>query len=253
LRGTAEPLILHAYTISSTPTGGNSIVSPFYALGGDLSRIYGSCSPATFEILSHVRTLTQTYLVRWGYASDLDPASNAQVMSCDVQLQNLYSRILQCPSTEDGTMPDWIYESCRIAALMWCRSIIHGTALADSAHIIYARNTGRETTDTTLITALHATIMRTNTSSCWGDLRGVFLWVCLVGGAASWPSSQTDSFEQESPLPAQTWMRKCFALYSLKAAVSVPFDQTGSTIQALRTMLQVRHWTELKNHAQRIS
>jgi hypothetical protein len=256
LRGTPEPPILHDYalgTIRPTPTGSHYLVSPLYAPGGDLSCIYGACSPTTLEILTDMRTLTQTYLARWGYVSDLDPASDAQVMSYDVQLQKLYSRILQCPSSEDDIMPDWIYESCRIAALMWCRSIIHGTPLADSAQIICARNTGHDATDMTLLTALHAAVMQTNTSSCWGDMRGVFLWVCLVGGAASWPSSQTVLFENEALSPVQAWMRKCFALLSVKAAVSVPFDQTSSTIQALRTMLQVRHWTELKNHARRVS
>jgi hypothetical protein len=256
LRGTTEPPTLQDPALAeftSTLAGSNIFDLPQYAPHDDLSGIYGACSAATFEILSHIRTLTQTYLARWDYVSDLDPASDIHIVSCDAQLQDLYSRILLCPSSEHERSPDWAYESCRIAALIFCRSIIHGTSLANSAKSIYPRNPARESTDISLLEALHAAVMQTDTSCCWGDMRGVFLWVCLIGGAASWPSSRLRSIEHESPSPAQSWMRKCFALYSIKAAVSVPFDRAGSTIQALRTMLQVRHWVDLNNNARKFS
>jgi hypothetical protein len=240
-------------TFSSTLAGGDSFGSPLYAPNGDLSGIYGVCSAATFETLSHMHTLTQTYLARWDYVSDLDPASDTHLVSCDAQLQDLYSLILLRPSSEHEAIPDWTYESCRIAALIFCRSIIHGTSLADSAKSLYPRNPARESADTSLLEALYAAVMQTDTSGCWGDMRGVFLWVCLVGGAASWPSSRLISIQHEGPSPAQSWMRKYFALYSIKAAVSVPFDRAGSTIQALRTMLQVRHWVDLNNNTRKFS
>jgi hypothetical protein len=256
LRGTAEPPILQDSDVAaftSTRASGNSLVSPLYAPHGDLSCIYGACSAAAFEVLSLMHTLTQIYLARRVYASDLDPAADAQVVSCDAQLQDLYARMLRCPSSEDDIIPDWMYESCRIAALIYCRSIIHGTRLADSARSIHACNTSHEPISMTLLEALHTAVMRTDTSSCWSNMRGVFLWVCLVGGAASWPSSRMISIEHEIPSPAHAWMRKCFALFSVKAAMSVSFDQAGHAIQALRTMLEVRHWTDLKNNAQRHS
>jgi hypothetical protein len=100
---------------------------------------------------------------------------------------------------------------------------------------------------------LHAAVMQTDISACWGDMRGTFLWICLVGGAAAWPLSRMVSIEHESPTPTQAWIRKFFALYAIKAIVSVPFDNAGSTIQALRTMLQVRHWVDLNNNARSLS
>jgi hypothetical protein len=251
LRGTTEPPTLQDPALAeftSTLAGSDIFSSHQYAPNDDLSGIYGACSAATFEILSYIHTLTQTYLARWDYVSNLDSASNIHIVSCDAQLQNLYSRILLCPSSEDAAIPDWIGESCRIAALIFCRSIIHGTSLANSAKSVYPRNPARQSTDTSLLEALHAAFMRTDTSRCWGDMRGVFLWVCLIGAAASWPSSRLISIEHEGPSSARSWTRKCFALYSIKAAVSVPFDRAGSTIQALRTMLQVRHWVDLNNN-----
>jgi hypothetical protein len=257
LRGNAEPLMLRHYipnTITTAPADGNCLVSPLYAPHGDLSPLYGVCSAATFDVLSDMHNLTQMYLARWRYVSDLDPASNAQVASCDAQSQQIYTRLLRRPPIEEDNRPDWVYESCRLAALIYCRSIVHGTSLAESAGTLHAQRTGHELTSTTLLSALHAAIMRTDTRSCWGDMRGVFLWVCLVGGAASWPPSRLASVEYEEQNPsAQAWARKCFALCAVRSAVSIPFGQAGTTIEALRTMLQVRHWMDLNNSAHRAS
>jgi hypothetical protein len=191
--------------------------------------------------------LTQTYLLRWDCVSDLDPGANAQVLSCDAQLRQIYTRLLHFPSTENDHTPDWVYESCRIAALLYSRSIVEGTSLANSARSIHVVNTGQELRSTTLLSALHAAIMQTDTHSCWNNLRGVFMWVCFVGGAASWASMRYSAAEQAETSRASAWMRKCFALYAVKAAVSVPFDRAGATIQALHTVLQVWHWMSLSN------
>ncbi|KAF2832365.1 hypothetical protein CC86DRAFT_442635 [Ophiobolus disseminans] len=248
LRGTTEPPMLREVAPSTIPSIFADITgldSPLYAPRGDLSSIYGFCSAPTFEILSEMHQLTQTFLARWRFVSDLNPASNAQVASCDAQLQQLYARLLRRQSVENDLMPDWIYETCRLTALIYCRSIVYGTSLADSAGTIHAQSSR-----TTLLSALHAAVMQTDTRRCWGDMRGVFLWVCLVGGAASWPSSRFSSNDlEEDTSPAQAWARKCFALYALKTVVSVRFPQAGTIVQALRTMLQVRHWLDLNSGA----
>jgi hypothetical protein len=257
LRGDAEPLMLRDFaprTTASIPSHGDSPVSPLYAPHGDLTSIYGLCSAATFEVLNDMHNLTQTYLARWRYVADLDPASSAQVASCDAQLQQIYTRLLQRPSTQGDPAPDWVYESCRLAALIYCRSIVHGASFADSAATMYAHSTDHEVTGMTLLSSLHAATMQIDARSCWGDMRSVFLWVTLIGGAAAWPQPRPYSIEDEDENSiTRAWIRKCFALYAIRAAVSVPFHQAGPTIEALRTMLQVRHWLDLSNGGQRIS
>jgi hypothetical protein len=246
LRGNPEPFMFRDFaprTIASSQFGGNSFVSPLYALHGDFPSIYGLCSAATLEIISNMHNLTQTYLTRWEYASSLEPVLHAQVASCDAQTQQAYVRLLQYPSTFNDTSLDWVYESCRLAALIYCRSIVHGSSLAESAATMYA-NADQEVTNMTLLSALHAAIMQTDTRDCWGEMRGVFLWVCLVGGAAAWPRPRFNSvvdYAAEHSL-SEAWVRKCFSLLCIKAALSVPFYHAGTTIEALRTMLQVRQW-----------
>jgi hypothetical protein len=247
LRGTNEPLVLHEMmpSILSEHVGP---VSPLHAPHGDLSTIYGVCSASTLEIISDMHHLTQIYLARWSFVSDLDPAIHSQVTSCDAQIQQIHVHLMSRQSIANAPIPDWVYETCRLTALIYCRSIAQNMSLADSGAIIHTRDTDTHHSSTTLLSTLHAAMMQTDTRSCWGDLRGVFLWVCLVGGAASWPSSRYSSAEfAEMTTPAQAWARKCFALYALKTTVSVPFDQAGTMIQALRTMLQVRHWLDLNS------
>ncbi|KAH8723409.1 hypothetical protein GQ44DRAFT_741037 [Phaeosphaeriaceae sp. PMI808] len=221
---------------------------------GGISNLHQHIATNITLILNDMQNLTQTYLTRWRCVSDLDPASNAQVPACDAQIQQIYIRLLAYHPTGGDMMPDWIYESCRLAAILYCSSIVHGSSLAESGETIYAHSTSPDLPSTTLLSALNAAVMQTDTRSCWGDMRGVFLWVCLVGGAASWPQSQFSSGEiGEEVSLSQLWARKYFALFTIRAAVSVPFDQTGNTIQALRTMLHVRHWMDLNNGAQRAS
>lgn len=221
-----------------------STISPLYAPHGDMLNIYGSCSIGAFEIISDMYALSQTFLARCSYGGNIHPAPNAAVAAYDAQLQQIYSRLRLRPSTEADLTPDWVYESCRLAALIYCRSIVRGVSLAESANLMHPRGSGPEADSTTLLLALHEALMRTDTRGCWGStMRGVFLWVCLVGGAASWPSARFSAgIDGEDTSPSSTWARKCFALYAVRASVSVPFEYADSMIQALRTMLQVRHW-----------
>ncbi len=234
LRGQPEPALLQSTSpsrLSPPPfSGDSSPVSPLFVPYNNMSQIFRSCSPATFDILRDMHVVTQTFLARWKYASDRQPTSHGQVAICDAQLQQIYSQLLAQPPTEPGHSADWIYESCRLAALIYCGSIVQGTTLADS---------------TTLVLALHEAFMKTDTRACWGsDLNGVFQWVCLVGGAASWSPSANEV------LPALAWAKKCFGLNAIRACLSVGFDQADTTIQALRTMLKVRHWMALNARPQ---
>ncbi|CAO2650122.1 Nn.00g014140.m01.CDS01 [Neocucurbitaria sp. VM-36] len=258
LRGQVEPELLQNLSLSRLSAAlprDDGPISPLQGPHGDISRIYNSCSVGTFEIVRDMYLITQTFLARWNHLGNTQPTSGACVATCDAQSQQTYSRLLQCPSTEDDLAPDWIYESCRLAALIYCRSIVHCATLSESGHIPHARSSGHNQEPTTLLSALHDSLGRTDTRACWGnDMRGVFLWVCLVGGAASWSSARfAFGIEGEASPPTSTWARKCFALYAVRASVSVPFEHSGDTVQALRTMLQVRYWLMMSIGSETVS
>ena len=241
LRGRPEPAMLQGFTpnqISSGLSVSPRPISPLYAPGGEISRLYGSCADETFEIIRDMHDLTRSFIGRWNY-----PASEAPL--AEAHLEQIYTRLLYRPSTEDNITPDWIYECCRIAALIYCRSIVQGMPLAQSGNIMYARSSGAGT-GTTMISALHHAFEQTDRTRHWDDMCGVLLWVCLVGGAASWPSFQSLYADVPDAQSSPAWTRKCFALYAVRSSLSVNFNHADAIVEAQRSMLQVQHLISLR-------
>lgn len=222
-----------------------SSISPLSTPLEDMTRLYRSCSASTSEIVNDMQRCTHIFLARWNSLGGVQTTSNERLANFDLQLQDIYSRLLSLPSTKVELARDWVYESCRLAALIYCRSIVHGTAFSDSANTTHAGTAGSGSESVTLLPALHDALGRTDTQNCWGfDLSGVFLWVTLIGAAASWSSEIPWS---ETTLHSLPWLRKRFALYAVRAAVSVPSEHADTTILALRTMLQVRRCMAVKS------
>ncbi|XP_014562140.1 hypothetical protein COCVIDRAFT_84689 [Bipolaris victoriae FI3] len=213
---------------SETLSENGILISPLSPPITHASQLYRVCSVGTAGIIMEIQNFTDI----------------GQLANCDSQLQSIYSRLLLLPSTESDITPDWIYESCRIAALIYCRSMVHGISLAESAGIVHPATARSDAKSATLLLALHETLERTNKQNCWGhDLAGVFLWVTLIGASASWASARLESIDDSQKA---IWAAKCFSLHAVRAALSVSSDNIDSTIHALRVFLQVRHWVAVK-------
>ncbi|EUC41873.1 hypothetical protein COCMIDRAFT_104974 [Bipolaris oryzae ATCC 44560] len=213
---------------SKTLSDNGILISPLSPPITHASHLYRVCSVGTAGIIMEIQNFTDI----------------GQLANCDSQLQSIYSRLLLLPSTESDITPDWIYESCRIAALIYCRSMVHGISLAESASNVHPATAGSDMKSATLLSALHETLEKTNKQSCWGhDLTGVFLWVTLVGASASWTSARLESKDDSQ---TAIWAAKCFSLHAVRAAVSVSSDNIDATIYALRVFLKVRHWVAVK-------
>lgn len=222
-------------------------VSPLYTPHGDLSILYGTCTDSTYDILSDMHELTRTFMLRWNYVSDVyPPQSSTELASYDAHMQQIYRRLLLRPSTDDDITPDWVYESCRLAALIYCRSIVQGVPLSDAANVMHAGSSSIDMSGTTIITALHNALDNTDKQGNWGAMCGVFLWICLVGGAASWPSTAPLYGERDENQAGTAWVRKCFALFAVKSALRCGFEHAGAVVEAQRTMLQVQNLISLK-------
>ncbi|ORY08359.1 hypothetical protein BCR34DRAFT_626257 [Clohesyomyces aquaticus] len=228
LRGLPEPAMLHGYIpgfIKSDMLNRGPPVSPLYAPGGDLSSIFGHCSDA-----------------------------NAELASYDDHMQQIYIRLLSRPSADDDVAPDYVYESCRLAALIYCSSIVQGLPFSESASAMHARGSAVEVGEAfafhnpgaTRLSALHSVLDYTDKSDDWGIMYGVYSWICLVGGAAAWPSTNMIYGEPNDLQTSAAWMRKCFALWAVKAGICVGFEQAAPATEAQRTMLQVQNLINLK-------
>lgn len=219
-------------------------ISPLSPPIKQTAHLYANCSVGTAGIILEIQKCTDIFLARWNQASNGHRISSGQLANCDSQLHVIYSRLASLPSTENDISPDWIYESCRIAALIYCQSLVHGTSLANSASAMHTATDRSGSRSGTVLSALHEALDKTDTRRCWGpDLSGVFLWVTLIGASASWDLARLQPVENPQ---TTTWAAKCFSLYAMRAAVSGPFDRSDATILALRTFLKVRHWVAVK-------
>jgi hypothetical protein len=206
-----------------------------------MSGIYGSCSEETYSIIYDMHELTQVFLARWNYVGGVyPPSSSAEVASFDLNMQQIYTRLLLRPSSTDPLSTDWVYESCRLTALIYCRSIVQGVSLAESADVMHAPHSGAGNSGITVIQALHSALDNTDKRGHWGDLAGVFLWVCLVGGAGSWSSEQSVYGERDDGQQPSAWIKKTFSLYAVKSAMAIGAEHAGPVVEAQRTMLRVQ-------------
>jgi hypothetical protein len=223
-------------------------ISPLFAPHGNLTALYGSCSDATYEILCDMHELTQTFTLRWNYVGDMFASqAAADLASYDGHMQQIYSRLLLRPSAEDDITPDWVYESCRLAAIIYCRSIVQGVPLSDSANIMHARSSSMDLSGTTIVSALQNALDNTDKKGYWGNMSGVFLWICLVGGAASWPSLVQPAYEErDQTQTSAAWVRKCFALWAVKSSLGCGLEHAAAVVETQRAMLQVQSLINLK-------
>jgi len=254
LRGQAEPDMLHGFAPSrrqSITYARSPPISPLYPLHEDISGIYGSCSDATYAILHDMHELTKTFLTRWNYVGGLyPPSSDAELAAYDVSMTQIYTRLLYRPSSQNDVTPDWYYESCRLAALIYCRSIVQGMPLADSANVMNNETSpGTNGAKITIKQALHNALDSTDKRNHWGNVNmsGVFLWVCLVGGAGSWPSTRSVYGERDEDQAPEAWIKKCFSLYAVQCAIAEASEHASAVVESQRTMLQVQSLINLRS------
>lgn len=107
-------------------------------------------------------------------------------LSSDRQ-KSLYLHILNSPipclsSSSDSSGMTWIYESCRLAGIIFAAAIRYGVPISRAAPIA-----AQDVDDKFLLENLCRAIYRSPYSSrpFWGELGGCFLWVSLVSASLS--------------------------------------------------------------------
>ncbi|KAH9875599.1 hypothetical protein IAQ61_003063 [Plenodomus lingam] len=229
------------HRISILPGNSAHLISPLCAPQGNVLDLLNHCSLPTFQILSEMHIYTNSLLAH-------SPPSSP----CTTRSQHLHTHLLSRASTADDAAPDWIYESCRLAASLYCWPILPARRTHASPALKRKLQPSPPRLEYhALVTALHTALMRTNTSAYWSEeLRGCFLWTCLVGAVASWslvPSQLAGrgrnrgcEFRNKDTISDVSQARKFFALHAIRAAVSVPLGRVDGAVLALYTFLRVR-------------
>ena len=96
-----------------------------------------------------MHSLTRTFILRWSYVHTTGGADAMAASSYDSLMEHTYARLLLRPPAlddkgrgdEEAKARASVYEACRLAALIYTRSIVQGAALADSGDVVHARPT----------------------------------------------------------------------------------------------------------------
>ncbi len=165
-------------------------------------------------------------------------------------------RLASLPSAYTPGLPttnDWVYETCRITALIYTSAIIMRIPFAAAADpsqnpILFELGTPADAQDagysfaTPLTEVLYEALERTATLTAWSDMSGVFYWVCAVGAAAA-RNSVTINMIQRPRFRSEVytvWIRRSFVMFSLRTVVLLVFKHTIPTIMAQKKLLRVQ-------------
>ncbi|EON65083.1 hypothetical protein W97_04318 [Coniosporium apollinis CBS 100218] len=130
---------------------------------------------------------------------------------------------------------DWMYESCRLAALIYCRMVLPRIPSAVTGAFPPLSVLGRD---------LYRSLTGTDASDCWGDMAGVLYWCSLVGGAAMRPvpdTSETDRWEdvEGSDFEESEHRRRWPTLLAVRLTIWLAFQYADMVTTTLRRFICV--------------
>ena len=138
--------------------------SPLYCPSGTFEQVRQSnrCSQATLQIIYGARDLIDLLLIHRE-----NEEVRIEISTVKAQLESQ----LSASNPQSPSHGDWIFESCRVAALIILQAVEQTTPLA-SCNPLLAES---------LVQALE----KTDIGGIWGDMLGVLYWVLVIGLASA--------------------------------------------------------------------
>ncbi|KAF2006209.1 hypothetical protein P154DRAFT_422900 [Amniculicola lignicola CBS 123094] len=219
------------------------------------------CTPIIFELLCDMRELTDLFVAyhkTLNTVQDLETVENEPVpwpsaADYDAKVSEIQARLSALPTASTPGFPttnDWVYESCRIAAIIYASAIIMCVPFSVAAEngrapfpVELPLPTKPNHLDSPRLTQLlYETLERTDTTDIWGDMSGVLYWVAMVGAAAA----RTPTSINMLPVPGSrrdaysTWIRRCLIMHSTRVMIILIFQYPLPIIAAQKRMLKVQ-------------
>lgn len=230
------------------------------------------CSTFTLDILSDMRDLTSIFLAHntnLNQIYDVDAVEIERLSTPD----EVYKATLFAIRTNLACLPsahtpgiavsgDWVYEACRIAAIIYTNAIVMGvpfSVAADPNHVKFFepsipfgdRDSDEQFIRPHLTETLHETLKQADTSNVWENMSGVLYWVSAVGAAAAripraMNMARQDRFASEA---YSVWVRRCLIMISTRTMIVLVFEHPMAIIAAQSTLLKVQEL--IGSHASR--
>jgi hypothetical protein len=202
--------------------------------------------------VTHHDNLDAVYDVESGeYMAVLSPTSQQY----DAKIADIRERLAALPSAHTpglAATKDWVYESCRIASIIYTSAIIMRVPFSVAAEPgrsiipVEAEPTwhpNSQSSSVRLTDALYYALERSNMQDIWGDMSGVLYWVSLVGAAAARTPASIRLYAENGSSREErfaTWVRRCFIMFATRAMIILIFQHPLPIILAQRKMLRVQ-------------
>lgn len=222
-----------------------------------------ACSEWTYELLCDMRDLTDLFIAHCSENTvhvSLAQADTARFASLlpdyDSKVFEIRTKLASLPSAYTSGSPvtgDWVYESCRIAAIIYTSAIITRVPLSvaaeprknaiiqDTASTDHHRGVGN-VFNTRLTEALYEVMERTNTGAIWDDMSGVYYWVAAVGAAAARSPITINTYQRPNSRSEaySTWVRRCTMMFATRAMIILIFQHPLPVLMAQRKLLKIQ-------------
>jgi hypothetical protein len=240
--------------------------SPVYCPREEFVTIVHSqyCSGTTLGLLCDMRELTDICIA---HSAALDTVFDLDVQShdawhapsletYDAKLAGIRARLVSLPSAHVPnlcTTHDWVYEACRIAAIIYTSAMIMRVPLSVAAYPVgnvimrdiaslMGATDSEQASIPRLTETLYETIEKTNIGDLWGSMTGVFYWVTTVGAAAARTPVNIDVYSRPSCVNEAyaTWVRRCLIMFATRAMILMVFEHPLPLILAEKKLLKVQ-------------
>lgn len=203
-----------------------------------------ACAEHTYNLLCEVRDLTDLFLSHHDRMAalladgrDIDyERLRALSVSYNVEVSQIRTKLASMPSAHTlglSTTNDWIYEVCRLTALIYASAIITCVPFSQAADptrnvvVCTAASIPDDSLPTRRLTEpLYEALERTNTGDTWNNMVGVFYWVCVVGSAAARTPKMIYS-RSRPPVGSDaysTWVKRCLTMFSTRTLAQMIFE-----------------------------
>ncbi|KAF2633202.1 hypothetical protein BU25DRAFT_380373 [Macroventuria anomochaeta] len=230
------------------------------------------CSQSTLELLCDMKELTNIFVAHNIALNTIHNTDAADITrlglpndAYEATIQNIRTRVTLLPSAHTPDVPvsgDWVYEACRIAALIYTTAIAMGIPFSVAADPNYVNffetpmsfaiwDSDEQLPKPHLTEALYETLQRANTSNVWKNMSGVLYWVGAVGAAAARIPSTMNMAQQDRPGPEaySVWVRRCLIMTATRTMIVLVFEHPTAIITAQKTLLKVQEL--IGSHASR--
>ncbi|KAF2129053.1 hypothetical protein P153DRAFT_30916 [Dothidotthia symphoricarpi CBS 119687] len=256
---TWEPFTLAPIDLTDIPE------SPLFCQKNDFTTINRAmhCSALTYSLLCDMRNLTDLFIshnTKLNTTRIADPETSKRLDSAsfdyNMKVTGILERVALLPSADTPGLPtfnDWIYESCRITALIYTAAIVMCvpfSVAADPARNVVLSSSVIQTDSKArgyvlanrLTETLYEVLTRTDTANLWNNMSGVFYWVSAVGAAAARTPTAID-MTQQPELRGEAyamWVRRCLIMFSTRTVIVVVFKHPIPLIMAQKRLLKVQ-------------